>query len=353
MSMIRSGSADVATSGIEPVSPAGPAASVIGIDVGGTTVKAALIDPTRPATVLARVVAPAPPPGQGAGAAVIAACHQLTDQLRAAAKRLGAPAPTAVGVAVPGIIDEPAGVAVFAAAFGWRDEPVRDELAALVEAPVAFGHDVRTAGLAEWRLGAGAGADNLLVVSLGTGIGAALVVDGRLISASGYAGQLGHVVIDPAGPECGCGQRGCVGMLASASAIERRYRLAAGRTDVDGAREVAQLVAVGDPVATVVWDAACADLTVMLVAAVTLLGPTRLVLAGGLSEAGRWLSEPIAVHLAAARMFAPMPEVVTATLGSNAGILGAGLLATKLLPGQPPISEPATSLSSTTPEATP
>jgi glucokinase len=304
--------------------------TVVGIDVGGTLIKAALIDPADPATVLARVELPAPPAGADAGAAVLAGCHRLTDRLRQEASRRGRRQPAAVGVAVPGIVDEPAGVAVFSAAYGWRDQPVREQLAGLVGLPVAFGHDVRTAGLAEWRLGAGRGVDDLLVVSLGTGIGAALVVDGRLCSAGGYAGQLGHVVIDPNGPECGCGQRGCVGVLASASAIERRYRQVSGRERVDGAREVARLAAAGDPTAARVWDAALTDLTTMLVQAVTLLGPTRLVLAGGPSAAGPLLSEPVAGKLAAALRFQRRPDVVTARLGADAGILGAGLAAARL-----------------------
>jgi len=220
---------------------------------------------------------------------------------------------------------------VFAAAFGWLDEPVRDLLRSRTGLPVAFGHDVRSAGLAEWRLGAGEQAADLLVVALGTGIGAAVVVDGRMLAATGYAGQLGHVVVDPAGPACGCGQRGCVGVLASASAIARRYRQASGRATVDGSREVAELVAAGDPVAAQVWDAALDDLVTGLVMAVTMFGPSRLVLAGGLSQAGSVLSDPVTRKLADRLTFQRMPDVATARLGSDAGVLGSGLAAAELV----------------------
>lgn len=304
----------------------------VGIDVGGTTVKAALVDAADPSVLLARAIAPSPEPGPDAGAAVLAAAVALVDDLRRQAADLGLPAPTAVGIAVPGIIDEPAGVAVFAAAFDWSDEPVRDELSRRTGLPIAFGHDVRSAGLAEWRIGAGRGSENVLVVALGTGIGAAVVVDGRLLTAGGYAGQLGHVVVAPAGPLCGCGQRGCVGMLASARAIHHRYAAASGRAvdGVDGAREVAALVAAGDPVAVEVWTEAIDALVEMLVAAITILGPRRLVLAGGPSDAGELLVAPVRDRLAAALTFQRRPDVVVAELGSDAGVLGSALAAADL-----------------------
>lgn len=304
----------------------------LGIDVGGTTLKAALVDAAEPSVVLARAVRSSPEPGPEAGGAVLASAAALVDELRERAVELGLPAPSAVGVAVPGIIDEPAGVAVFASAFGWSNEAVRDELAARTGLPVAFGHDVRSAGLAEWRIGAGRGSENVLVVALGTGIGSAVVVDGRLLTAGGYAGQLGHIVVAPDGPLCGCGQRGCAGMLASARAIHHRYAAAAGRAvdDIDGSREVATLVAAGDPVAVEVWAAAIADLVVMLAAAVTVLGPRRLVLAGGPSEAGELLVGPVRDRLDAALTFQRRPEVVVAELGSDAGMLGSALAAADL-----------------------
>ena len=304
----------------------------VGLDVGGTTIKGALVDAAAPSVLLARAVAASPEPGPDAGGAVLAAAAALVDDLRGQAAELGVPAPSAVGIAVPGIIDEPAGVAVFASAFGWSDEPVRDELSARAGLPVAFGHDVRSAGLAEWRIGAGRGSENVLVVALGTGIGAAVVVDGRLLTAGGYAGQLGHIVVRPDGPLCGCGQRGCVGMLASARAIHYRYAAAAGRAvaDVDGAREVAALVAAGDAIAVTVWAEAIDALVVMLVAAITVLGPRRLVLAGGPSDAGELLVAPIRDRLAAVLTFQRRPAVVVAELGSDAGVLGSALAAAGL-----------------------
>jgi glucokinase len=314
----------------------------VGIDVGGTTIKAALVDAADPSVVLARAVAPSPAPGPDAGSVVLAGATTLVEDLRRQAADLGLPAPVAVGIAVPGIIDEPAGVAVFASAFGWSDEPVRDELAGRTGLPVAFGHDVRSAGLAEWRIGAGRGSDNVLVVALGTGIGSAVVVDGRLLTAGGYAGQLGHIVVRPDGPLCGCGQRGCAGMLASARAIHHRYAAASGRAvdDVEGAREVAALVAAGDAVAVEVWTAAIADLVDMLVAAVTVLGPQRLVLAGGPSDAGELLVGPVRERLTAALTFQQRPEVVAAELGSDAGVLGSALAAAELA-GRSPRPVPA------------
>ncbi|MGH3658559.1 MAG: ROK family protein, partial [Micromonosporaceae bacterium] len=181
------------------VSVVGSYEGVIGVDVGGTRIKAALVDDAG--EILAR--GGCPTPERGDPEAVLAAVAEVVEALRQD-ERIGG-----LGVAVPGIIDEPRGVAVLAANLGWRDTPVRDLLAARTGLPVTLGHDVRSACVAEWQVGAGRGCSDLLLVTLGTGIGAGVVADGRLLRGGGYVGQLGHVVVDPDGAACGCGQRGC------------------------------------------------------------------------------------------------------------------------------------------------
>lgn len=116
------------------------------------------------------------------------------------AERFDEPA-SAAGVAVPGIVDADRGIAAYAANLGWRDVPLRDLLAAKLGIPVALGHDVRTGGLAEGRIGAGMGADRFLFVPLGTGIAGAIGIEGRVeAGAHGFAGEIGHIVVRPGAP---------------------------------------------------------------------------------------------------------------------------------------------------------
>ncbi|WP_234351891.1 ROK family protein [Streptomyces sp. NRRL S-4] len=246
-------------------------------------------------------------------------------------KHLGEGA-VAAGVAVPGIVDAEHGIAVYAANLGWRDVPLRkligDRLGGI---PVALGHDVRTGGLAEGRIGAGRGADRFLFVPLGTGIAGAIGIAGTIeAGAHGCAGEIGHIVVRPDGPECGCGQRGCLETLASAAAVSRAWAAASGDPDADAA-DCAEAVASGDPVALRVWQDAVEALAAGLVTALTLLDPRTLIIGGGLAEAGETLFTPLRAAVEERVTFQKLPHIVPAALGDTAGCLGAGLLAWDLL----------------------
>ncbi|MFE3249288.1 ROK family protein [Streptomyces sp. NPDC059209] len=247
------------------------------------------------------------------------------------AEHLGESA-VAAGVAVPGIVDAERGIALYAANLGWRDLPLRDLLAArLGGVPVALGHDVRTGGLAEGRIGAGKGSDRFFFVPLGTGIAGAIGIDGAIeAGAHGYAGEIGHVVVRPDGPVCGCGQTGCMETLASAAAVTRAWAAASGDPEADAA-DCAKAVASGDPRAQAVWADAVDALAAGLVTALTLLDPRRLIIGGGLAEAGETLFTPLRAAVEERVTFQKLPEIVPAALGDTAGCLGAGLLAWDLL----------------------
>ncbi|WP_243744863.1 ROK family protein [Streptomyces hainanensis] len=260
----------------------------------------------------------------------MAAILDFADELRAVGEeRFGRP-PAAVGVGLPGAVDEAAGVAVYSANLGWRDVPIRRLLTERLggAVPVALGHDLRVAALAEGRLGAGAGVDRFLLVALGTGIATALSIDGRTEpGAHGRAGELGHVVVRPGGTLCGCGRRGCLEAVASAAAVGRAWAAAAGVPGLDAA-DAARAVVAGDPRAVDVWARAVDALADGMMAAVSLLDPRTLIVGGGLAEAGETLLTPLRAALAArAAPFHHLPEVVPAALGDAAGCLGAGLLA--------------------------
>jgi glucokinase len=235
----------------------------------------------------------------------------------------------AFGVVVPGIIDAETGT-VGAENLAWVGTPVLAELKAAVgeDRPIVLAHDVRAGGYAELRQGALKGTTNSLFLPLGTGIAAAMVVDGRLLSGDGYAGELGHTrfVHGEAADQCACGQWGCLETVASAAAIARRYGVRTGRT-VDGAREVLELLAAGDADAAQVWDDALKVLIDALVLYTTLVAPTRIAIGGGLVGAGETLLQPLRDGIHARLTFQREPEIVAAVLGEEAGCLGAALMA--------------------------
>jgi glucokinase len=296
---------------------------VAALDVGGTAMKGALVGPDGATRCALRRPTPH---RQGPGAVVDAAGGALRELLEDARReRLEV---AAAGVAVPGIVDEARGVAVFSANLGWRDLPLRALLEERAGLPVGLGHDVRAGALAEATLGAARGEADVLFVPVGAGIAAAAIVDGRLLHAGGYAGELGHLQVDPDGEPCGCGGRGCLETVASGAALARRYAARAGRP-VAGAAAVAERVRGGDPDAEAVWAEAVAALAQGLAAAVALLGSRLVVVGGGLAGAGDLLLRPLTQELLA--RLSPgstrVPRLVPAALGDQAGCLGAALLA--------------------------
>jgi glucokinase len=264
--------------------------------------------------------------------AVVEAILGFAADLRAHGEERFGETASAAGVAVPGIVDAENGVAAYAANLGWRDVPLRDLLAARLDGvPVALGHDVRSGGLAEGRIGAGHGADRFLFVPLGTGIAGAIGIDGRVeAGAHGFAGEIGHIVVRPGGSPCPCGQNGCLERFASASAVGRAWAEASENPKADAA-DCARAVAAGDPVARAVWQSAVDALADGLVTAITLLDPRLVIIGGGLAEAGETLFTPLRDAVRQRVTFQKLPSVVPAALGDTAGCLGAGLLAWDLL----------------------
>lgn len=309
---------------------------VIALDVGGTGMKAALVGADGELLHQARR-----PTGRERGPdAVVEGILDFAAELRAHGIRAHGEPASAAGVAVPGIVDEAEGIAAYAANLGWRDVPLRALLAErLGGVPVALGHDVRTGGLAEGRVGAGRGADRFLFVPLGTGIAGAIGIDGKVeAGAHGFAGEIGHIVVRPGGAECPCGQRGCLERYASASAVSRAWAEASGGPDADAA-DCAKAVASGDERAVRVWQEAVDALADGLVTALTLLDPRTLIIGGGLAEAGETLFTPLREAVRRRVTFQKLPSLVPAALGDTAGCLGAGLLAWDLIEAAGPSIE--------------
>jgi glucokinase len=306
---------------------------VIALDVGGTGMKAALVGAGGELLHQARRAT-----GRERGPdAVVESILGFAAELRVHGERhLGEPA-VAAGVAVPGIVDADRGIAAYSANLGWRDVPLRALLSGRLDGvPVALGHDVRTGGLAEGRIGAGRGADRFFFVPLGTGIAGAIGIGGRVeAGAHGFAGEIGHVVVRPSGTPCPCGQRGCLERYASAAAVSEAWAGASGDPGADAA-DCAKAVASGDPNAVRIWQEAVDALADGLVTALTLLDPRTLIIGGGLAEAGEILFTPLRDAIRRRLTFQKLPSIVPAALGDTAGCLGAGLLAWDLLESTDP-----------------
>lgn len=294
---------------------------VVALDVGGTGMKCALVraDGTTELTERHHTRAERGP------AAVVESILDVAEGLTGKA-RAGGLTPVAVGLAVPGVVDEATGSAVWSANLGFRDVPLRELVTARLGLPAALGHDVRAGGIAEARLGAGRGTRHVLFVAIGTGIAAAQVIDGAAFAgAHGAAGELGHVVVRPDGPRCGCGRLGCLEAVASAAAVGRRYTALTGTPAT--AAEVVTRASGGEATADRVWRETIEALADGLAIAQALYDTEVVVLGGGLAEAGADLLDPLGVALRQRLTFQTEPRLLRAALGDEAGCLGAALLA--------------------------
>lgn len=319
------------------VGAAGGAALAIGVDLGGTKIAAGVVDTGG------RILAEAqlPTPGKHRDPAEIeGAIGTVVGQLRAGYDV------TAVGVGAAGFVDAERSCVLFAPHLAWRNEPVRRTLSARLGLPVVVENDANAAAWAEHRFGAGRGESQLLVVTLGTGIGGGVVLDGTLQrGAHGLAGEFGHMLVQPGGHRCECGNRGCWEQYASGRALVREARELAR----SGSPVTVDLVerAGGDPeqltgplitAAAQAGDRAAVDLFAEigewlglgLASLAAAYDPGTIVVGGGVSEAGELLLGPARDAFARSltgRGFRPEPRVVTAELGNRAGLVGAADLA--------------------------
>jgi glucokinase len=290
--------------------------AVLAVDVGGTTIKAAVIDAGgRSLAELDRPTAAARGPE-----AVVSELLNVIAELSAQQ-----PAVNAVGVVVPGVVDAAQGVAKFSANLGFRDLPIAQLVQRQTGLPALLEHDVRAAGAAEYAIGLTAGRADCLLVVIGTGIAGVIHAGGSAVrGATGVAGELGHIPVWPEGEACPCGQRGCLERYASAASITRRYAELNGGPALSAAQIAARLT--DDQSAARVWGEATKALALALATCTMLLDPAVIVLAGGLSQAGQLLMDPVRGELEAQVKWRQPPPVLLSGLGGRAGLLGAAVL---------------------------
>jgi glucokinase len=291
--------------------------AVAAVDVGGSTIKGAVVD--RAGSLLRERSRPTP--AADGPDAVIAALLELIAELRADGEV------DAVGVVVPGHVDAESGRAVFAANVGFRDVPLRAIVAEATGLPALLEHDVRAAGVAEDELGVTAGVEDYVLAVIGTGIAAVLKTGGRAVAgAISLPGELGHIPVWPGGELCSCGQRGCLERYSSAAAITRRYAQAGGEPGLSAGEVLARRAE-----ATRVWAEAIEALALAFTTCTYLLDPELIVIGGGLSAAGEELLRPVQEELAKLVLWRPVPTVKLSALGARAGLLGAAVLAQRLV----------------------
>ncbi|CAN5548675.1 ROK family protein [soil metagenome] len=298
----------------------------LGLDLGGTNIKVVVID--RAAEASDEPGSRDPVVGQDQYAADAASgpgavTANLVAAGRDAIERWG-PVDGA-GLGVPGLYDDDQGAIVFFPNLPgpWPGYPVRAQLQEALERPVAIVNDARAFTLAEARVGAAAGFDTVAAYVLGTGIGGGLVIGGHLLTGRhGRAGELGHVIVEPNGPECGCGARGCLEAVATSGALARR----AGQPSTDA---VFAAVASGDERAVAALRHVTDALGRAIAGVITVLWPERIVVGGGVAQAGEALFSPLreAVDRHVTLVDHSWYEIVPATLGPFAGAVGAALWA--------------------------
>lgn len=311
----------------------------IGIDIGGTKIAAGLVDDKGAVLVRGRRPTPGFDP-----AAVLATVRELVQELGPGA------AGAVVGVGAAGWMDPGGSTVLFSPHLSWRDEPLRADLERILGRDVLLSNDADAAGWAEYRFGAGQGEENLVCLTLGTGIGGSLVLDGTLRRGRfGLAGEFGHQVLVPGGHRCACGNRGCWEQYASGNALAREGRslLAVHGPMAERLREAAG----NDPHAVtgelvnalaVAGDQACIELVVEagqwlglgLANLAAVLDPGSMVIGGGLGSASPLLLETAEQTYRGSlsgRGYRPFARVLGAALGPDAGLVGAADLARNAL----------------------
>lgn len=296
----------------------------IGIDLGGTNLRAAAFDESG--QLLKKVSGSTPV--EAGPEAVIADMVRSAEQLRA---EFGRDALAGIGVGVPGNIDKQLGTVLV-----WNNVPAfngystRDKLTAALNTPVMLENDANCAALGEHWMGAGRGVDDLVMLALGTGIGGGIISRGHILHGHiGMAAELGHITVVPNGNPCGCGNRGCVEKHASATAIASLARNMGLGADLT-AHQVAELAAQGDPRAQAVYHSAGEALGIALASLINIFNAPLYLLGGGVSAAWDHFAPAMLAEVERRSLTYRLTRATTrierATLGADAGLYGAASL---------------------------
>ncbi|MGJ9411988.1 ROK family glucokinase [Aeromicrobium sp. CF4.19] len=311
-----------------------PQRLAIGIDIGGTKIAAGVVDEDGQVLARTRVDTPTTEPD-----AVVEAISEVTELLRTDHHV------TSIGIGAAGFVDASQSTVVFAPHLAWRNEPLRDRASRRTGLPVLVDNDANASGWAEWRFGAAQNVPDLVLITLGTGIGGALVIDGQPYRGRfGIAGEFGHMRVVPDGRPCECGNRGCWEQYASGRVLARAAR-AAVEEDTDIGRRLlelagsiervegwhlTELAALGEASSTETIAEVGHWLGVGMADLAAVFDPGMFVIGGGVSDAGELLLAPARTAFSqqlTGRGYRPEPLIVRAHLGPEAGLIGAADMA--------------------------
>ncbi|MCQ4045671.1 ROK family glucokinase [Streptantibioticus rubrisoli] len=306
----------------------------IGVDIGGTKIAAGVVD--EEGTILETCKVPTPPTPEGVIDAIADAVRTVS-----ASHRIDA-----VGIGAAGYVDDKRATVLFAPNINWRHETLKDKVEQRVGLPVVVENDANAAAWGEYRFGAGQGHDDVVCITLGTGLGGGIIIGGKLHRGRfGVAGEFGHLRVVPDGLLCGCGSQGCWEQYASGRALVRYARQRAAATpenavillglgdgtveSIEG-KHISEAARKGDPVAVdsfrelARWaGAGLADLA-------SLFDPSAFIVGGGVSDEGDLVLEPIRKSFRrwlVGGQWRPHAQVLAAQLGGEAGLVGAADLA--------------------------
>ena len=310
----------------------------LGVDVGGTFIKAGVVDEDY--SILHKVSVPT-----GGDAGYQAVVKNIVHAAELAAQEAGLPVKdfASVGIGIPGLLNPRTGVVVLAPNLGgWRDVPFLEEIKKLLPVPVEVGNDANCAVVGETLAGAAKGCENVVMLTLGTGVGGGIITDGRLfVGGHGLGAELGHMVLKMDGETCGCGMHGCIEAYCSVTSLVKQTRRAmeadpaslmhayakeAGLVDGRTAFECSKL---GDKAALTVVENYCRYLSNAIGSLVTAFRPDVVLIGGGLSNQREYLMDKLNALLPG-YVFASdvigVPPILRATLGNDAGTIGAAYL---------------------------
>lgn len=304
----------------------------IGIDLGGTSVKYALIDNEGVFHFQGKL----PSKADVSAEAVIGQLVAASKETMASAQQLGV-AVEGIGIGTPGIVDETNRIVLGGAENikGWENLNLADRIEAETGLPVQMGNDANLMGLGETMYGAGQGARNVVFLTIGTGIGGAVVIDGKLFNGFANRGtELGHVPLIANGEPCACGSVGCLEHYASTSALVRRFSKRASESGVSFPNEeingelIVRLYKEGDKLATESLEEHCDFLGHGIAGFINIFSPQRIVIGGGLSEAGDFYIQKVSekAHRYAMADCSVNTRIMAASLGNKAGSIGAASL---------------------------
>ena len=309
----------------------------IGVDLGGTGIKAGVVN--EKGEILSKGSTPtmAERPYQAVIADIATLCKTVAADANITVEDI-----EAIGVGVPGICDPKTGIIPKCTNLGWFDVPFVSELQSHIAKPVIVDNDATVAGFAEYIAGVSAGTHSSVFVTLGTGVGGGIIINGRPYSgAHGVGSEIGHMNIAMGGEECTCGNKGCFERYASATSIIRDAKRAVAENpdsvimqkcggDVEkiNAKIVIDAAKEGDAVGKQVFDGYVNGLAHGLVNLINVIDPEVIVLGGGVSMAGEFLLNAVREAMKPLIFFKSMPyaDVKLATLGADAGIIGAAML---------------------------